>query len=173
MSTCPTHTTQVKKLAEEAVHTGKIAGIVKVREYDKDGRLVCEREDRNLITNGIKDVLGELLVQDFLGGARTTAQLKIDSIKMGTSNVTPARTQTALQSAPAVTKTLAAVNVARPSTGTYTFTVTMDTSEGNGNTFREVGLFTQDGTMIARQVHADTAKDATKSLEYIWTLIFS
>lgn len=152
----------------------QVTGLVKIQSFDADGRLLWERNGKNLVTFGIRDVLGELLVQQsLLPGARTTADLRIDNMQMGTSNASADRSQTGLQSAPPVTKSFAPANVSNPSAGQYVFTVTMELAEGNGNTFQEVGLFTVDGTCITRQVHAPFLKDVTQTIQYTYTLIFS
>lgn len=152
---------------------GKVVGIVGIQAFKGD-QLVWERKDYNLISYDIRDVLGELLIQQsLLPGARTTADLRVNSIQMGTSNASTDRSHTGLQSAPAVTKTLTAPDVAKVSPGVYTFTTTMLTSEGNGNTFTEVGLFTVDGTMLSRQVHSPFDKDVTLTVQYTWTYVFS
>lgn len=131
-------------------------------------------DNHNLITFAERDVLGELLVQQtLLPGARPVADLVIDSMRMGTSNATPDRTDTDLQGTTVVTKTFTAPNVSKISPGVYSFAVSMITSEGNGNTFYEVGLFTDDSTMLARQVHASFFKDNTLQVDYTWTITFS
>lgn len=152
-----------------------LKGRVKIQSFDADsGRLNWEREDHNLIMLGIRDVLGELLVQQsLLPGARTVADLQINSMQMGTSNATPTRSQTGLQSTPVVTKVLAPANVSKTSDGVYVFNVTMLTSEGNGSTFTEVGLFSNDGTMLSRQVHSPFLKDVTQTIQYTYTYVFS
>lgn len=157
----------------EAEQPGKVVGIVEIRAF-RGNQLAFERKDYNLITYGIRDVLAELLIQQsLLPGARTTADLRVDNIQMGTSNATTARSQTSLQSAAAVTKSLSPSDVAKVSDGVYTFGATMGTADGNGNTFTEVGLFTVDGTMLSRQVHSPFDKDVTLTVQYTWTYVFS
>lgn len=166
---------KVKKLLKElsAEQTGKVVGIVKIQAF-KDGALAWEREDHNLISYGIRDVLGELLIQQtLLPGARPVTDLVVDSIQMGTSNASTDRSHTGLQSVPSVTKTLTAPDVAKVSPGVYTFSTTMLTTDGNGDTFTEVGLFTADGTMLSRQVHSPFLKDVTLTVQYTWTYVFS
>lgn len=150
-------------------------GIVKIQLIEeRTGRLIWEQENKNLIVYGIRDVLGELLVQQsLLPGARTTADLRINAMQMGTSTATATRSQTSLQSAPVVTKTLSSSNVARPSAGVYVFTVTMGSGEGNGTVFNEVALVTTDNTMLSRQVHGGFSKNLGQNAVYTWTYIFT
>ena len=150
-----------------------IKGYVAIRCLDQDGNVIWEKQSHNLITFGIRDVLGELLVQNFVTGARSTSDLKIASIRMGTSDASPARGQIGLQSTAVVFKALTAPNVSRTSAGIYVYNVTMETGEGNGTTFTEVGLFTSDGTMIARQVHPPFTKDISQTIQYTWTQVFA
>lgn len=159
--------------ALDSEQTGKVVGIVKIQAFKGDV-LAWEREDHNLISYGIRDVLAELLIQQsLLPGVRPTADLRVGSIQMGTSNASVDRSHTGLQSVAAVTKSLNPADVAKVSDGVYTFSTTMLTSDGNGNTFTEVGLFTVDGTMLSRQVHSPFAKDVTLTVQYTWTYVFS
>jgi len=150
----------------------EVKGFVKIRAFDSQtGALLWELANKNLILYGMRDVLGELLVQaTLLPGARAVGDLVIETMKMGTSNASTDRSQTGLQSAPVVSKTFSSANVSNPSPGEYVFTVTMTTAEGNGSTFQEVGLFTVDGTCLCRQVHSAYLKDNTQNVEYIYTL---
>lgn len=49
----------------------------------------------------------------------------------------------------------------------------MGTTQGNGQTFREAGLFNDNNEMYARVVHADKVKDASKIIVYQWDLTYS
>jgi len=166
---------EVKKLISNIDHVGKVVGIVKIQVFDDaTGKLIHEQIDKNLITYGIRDVLGELLIQQsLLPAARTTAQLQVKELQMGTSNATPTRAQTTLQSVAAITKVLAPANVSKSSAGVYVFTVSMGVGEGIGTTFTEVGLFTNDGTMLSRQVHGDYTKGAGQTVQYTWTYVWT
>ncbi len=49
-------------------------------------------------------------------------------------------------------------------------TARLTTSDGNGYTFKEVGMFNSGGDMIMRETHADMPKDASFEILYVITM---
>lgn len=152
-----------------------LKGEVEITIFNGDGSIERQMKGKNLIVNGMRDVLGELLLQDLLTGVRTTTQLKITSMRMGGSTVTPAVGQTGLQGTTLVTKTLAAANVTKVSAGVYRMsaTVVAGTDATVGTVFNEVGLFTGDSTMVSRQLHGTYTLGTNQSVQYDWTYTFN
>jgi len=67
------------------------------------------------------------------------------------------------------------------SAGTVQVQMTVETTEGNGNVFTEIGLYTRGSednpntptvgaVMLARQIHGDIEKSSAMSIEYSWTI---
>lgn len=140
---------------------------------------------RNKITFLAADVLVELLAQ------RTTdpvpARQLIHSMRMGTSNTPAARSDTNL-GAFVVGVALGDVNKVTGVPGELQLVATLESGDGNGNTFREAGLFTAgaspstsdapgttSGTtrMLARQVYPDIPKTVSIVIDYSWTIAFT
>mgnify|MGYP000862384612 FL=1 len=151
----------------------------------KSGLVLRHFEIRNKITFLAADILVELLAQ------RATdpvpARDLVYSMRMGTSNTAAARSDTNL-GAYLIGKQLADVNKVTGGPGEITFTATLATTDANGSTLREAGLFTAGATpstsdtpgttpgvtrMIARQVHPDVPKTNAISVDYSWTIAFT
>lgn len=151
----------------------------------KTGLVIRHFEIRNKITFLAADVLVELIAQ------RTTdpvpARDLVYSMRMGSSNTAASRSDTNL-GAFIIGKQLADVNKITGAPGELTFTASLSTSDANGTTLREAGLFTAGaapstsdvpGTapgvtrMIARQVHPDVPKTVAIAVDYSWTIAFT
>jgi len=57
--------------------------------------------------------------------------------------------------------------------GLLTARYIMGTTQGNGETFREAGLFTDTNVLYARVAHDDRVKTAAKILIYQWDLVLA
>lgn len=137
---------------------------------------------RNTITFAAGDIVRALLAQ------RTTdddpAELQLGSMRFGTSNTAATRYDVdLLAEVSSVRRELTDSEKISGVTGEISLRATMEASAGNGNTYREAGLFTR-GTAwngavagslqcFARQVHASIEKTGSISLEYNWTLQFT
>lgn len=163
-------------------------GTLCVTVRDAQTREVQKRlEIRNKITYLAADVLVELLAQRTPPTDPLPAQGRVYSMRMGTSNTAAARSDTNL-GAFAVGKVIPDVGKVTGAPGEITFTVTLESGDGNGYTLREAGLFTAgpspsesdvpgtgtgDTRMIARQVYPDVPKTAAIVIDYSWTIAFT
>jgi len=127
----------------------------------RNGVLVEEQHDPNMIMNVAKDAMAKLI-----GGSGSGKT--ITKIGFGTSTTGPTPTDTAL--ANSYSKNVAVATY--PSTGQAAFAWTLGTSEANGMAIAELGLVCSDGTLFARKVRGVINKDADLSLEGTWTIIF-
>lgn len=161
-------------------------GDITIRVLDGvTGKELKKIEIRNKITFLAADDLVELIAQRATDAA--PANNKIHSMRMGTANTAASRSDTNL-GVPILGFILADINKVTSLPGQIQFTATMDTATGNGNTFRECGLFTKgSGTgamdapgltgtsprLFARQTHPDLVKTSAISLQYSWTISFT
>lgn len=154
---------------------------IHVREA-KTGRVVRTVIKENTITYDAGDVLRGLLAQRTTDYAAT--QLSIGSMRFGTSNTAPTRSDTDLYAeVAAIRKQLLDVNKVDGITGEISFQATLGTADGNGSTFQEAGLFTIGAAwnndvggslqMFARQIHSPIPKTSGFSLDYDWTIQFT
>lgn len=127
----------------------------------RNGVLVEEQHDPNMIMNVAKDAMAKLI-----GGSGSGKT--ITKIGFGTSTTGPTPTDTGL--ANSYSKNVS--TVAYPATGQVAFGWTLGTSEANGKAIAELGLICSDGTLFARKVRGAINKDADLSLEGTWTIIF-
>jgi hypothetical protein len=144
-------------------------------------------EIRNKITFLAAGVVVDLLAQRASDAAPGANQ--IYSMRMGTSNTAASRSDTNL-GAMVVGKAFSDANKVSGALGELNFVATLETTDGNGVTLREAGLFTkgsatsptetdppgEDPTgprMFARQTHPDIPKTSAISLEYNWRIAFT
>ncbi len=136
--------------------TIKISGVFHCKIY-KNGKLIKEYTDKNLVVNGGKDKLARSLNTGIIGTANT--------ISLGTNSTAPLVTDTAITAPFSKSIFLASY---------ITNGVELDweilTSEGNGATYREFGLLLSDGTLFARKVGLTIAKNSTISITGKWTI---
>lgn len=171
----------------------KVSGELMVRVLDaKTGAVRQIIETPNTIcVNGL-NALQFLLAALSTPAEETQDANKIWAIYAGTDNTTPAYAQTDLlapQFYKAVDQPISTDVGGVPSVLGYAMLecqMTMQSTEGNGYTYQEAGLFTR-GTnasddpsvartnvnMIARQIHAAVPKDSTISIEYTWRIRIS
>lgn len=123
----------------------------------KDGELIDTLIDDNLIVNA-----GQSWVLDLLSN---NTSLFAQYIRIGSSDTAAAVTDTSVTPfSPDFTKTITPIVTGNACS--YTFTI--GTSEANGNTIVEYGLFLDDDTMIARVVKTPIPKDNTISIQGTW-----
>lgn len=169
-----------------------LRGDLAIRIYDGDDmrNLLRTVLIRNKIMFLAADVLVALIAQraaDYGGGA-TTANDQLYTMRMGTSNTAPSRADTNL-GAPVIGKVLtdpAGKITAMP--GELQLLATLATTDANGVTLQEAGLFTKGagaGTldapgnvvatprMFARQIHPGIPKTNAIALAYSWTIAFT
>jgi hypothetical protein len=136
-------------------------GIFELRMYDDCGKLLETYIDNNLIVNGGRDA-----IVDLIGSG--DADKVVNTISFGTNGAAPVLTDTTITGA--FDKAVNAV--AYPATGQVRFDWSLELVENNGVTIREYGLKCDDGTLFARKTRADIAKNNTVRLEGTWTIIF-
>jgi len=159
-------------------------GVLKIHiKCSRTKRIIKTLIKRNTITYDAGDTIRALLAQRATDDA--AAELQLGSMRFGTDTTTPTRYDTDLiAEVPAVRKQLQDANKVDGITGEISLQATMLSTEGNGNTFAEAGLFTfgpgawNDGvggslTMFSRQVHAGIPKTSAFTLEYNWTIQFT
>jgi hypothetical protein len=143
-------------------------------------------EKKNVITYLATESLVKLMAPNAVYGATIQQETQIKSMRFGTSNATPQRTDTDLAAeVPAARKELFDANRLVGAAGTIEFTATLGAGDANGFTLREAGLFTR-GTdddplittpnptsIFSRQVYPDQPKTAAITLEYRWRITFT
>ena len=145
-------------------------------------------EKKNVITFGATEGLVKLLAPNAAFGLNVQQETQIKSMRFGTSNLAPQRSDTDLAAEASVGGT--PIRIALPdanrvvgAAGTVEFVAVLDPSTGNGVTYREAGLFTRGdnddplltsfSTLFARQVFPDQPKTAAIQLEFRWRITFT
>ena len=131
---------------------------------DAHGRLLDQFAQHNLVVTSGLNLLRDLL--------NNTAPTALTHVALGTGTTAVNTAQTAL-----VTEVYRDVITQRTTgTGQLVVTLYLGTTQGNGNTLAEVGLFnaSSSGTMYARVLLASTiAKTSAIAVTFTWTLTFS
>lgn len=139
-----------------------LRGIFELRIY-RNGQLVEEYLDDNLILGRMKDVMARLI-----GGDPAYAGMTINRISFGTNGTAPAPGDNAVTSP--FTKNVGAPTY--PAAGRVAFPFSLGTGEANGKAIREFALMLSDGTYAARKVRGVIEKDADLSFSGTWTILF-
>ncbi len=142
-------------------------------------------EKKNVITYGGTESIIRLMAPNNALGVNVQRENQIRSMRFGTSNVTPQRTDTNLLSEAVVGGEpirfeLTDARRILGAAGTVEFVAVLAANVGNGLTYREAGLFTR-GTadspqttagavMFSRQVFADQPKNSAVELEFRWRI---
>lgn len=127
----------------------------------KNGVAVESFQENNLVVSGGRNNLAALLGGS-LGGEAVTR------IGFGDSGAAAALTDTALVNP--IYKDLDSATIV--GTGRLELGWTLDTTEGNGKTIREFGLFRSGGALFARKAREPIAKTSDIRLTGTWTIIF-
>jgi hypothetical protein len=138
----------------------KVKGIFELRVL-RDGQVIEEYSDKNMIVNVAKDALARLIGGD--GAGKT-----ITKIGFGTNGSGPTPDDTALTDA--FTKPLSGHTY--PQAGHVKFTWSLGTTEANGMSVREFGLICSDNTIFSRKTRGQIEKASDISLDGSWTIIF-
>lgn len=164
----------------------RMRGVLSIHVRDaRTGRILRSIHKKNTITNQAGDVLRALIAQ------RTTdpaaSRYAIGSMRFGTSSVVATQADTdLLAEVSTIRKELDDTAKTNGVSGEIVFQATLETTDGNGSTLREVGLFTTgvswvgdvdpataDVFLFARQVHAAVEKTSALTLEYNWAIQFT
>lgn len=162
----------------ESLERLRFKGDITITARDvRTGEVIRQIRKSNLTVKGMRESVLRLLTQN------TTpddyAATRVYAIYCGTGTTPPTINDTTLEavSFKKVIETPISVNLA---SGHFTVQMTMESGEGNGLTYTEVGLCSRgDGTLggvaegvllLARQTHGAIEKTAAMSLEYTWTI---
>ena len=149
----------------------KVRGRVKITVHDHSTGLdTVVYNGPNLIVNNGLTVFGQLLAQV----AVIPTNNKITSIKFGTDSTAAAAAQTNIIGSLIIQKNISTYTEDVGGTpGVVAFELTLDTTEGNGSTINEIGLFTANSTMVARRVTPAIPKTNLISVSVEWRLTFT
>jgi hypothetical protein len=159
-----------------------------IRRDATDAGILSVWEKKNVITYKGTEGLVYLLAPNAALGAGIQEQTQIKSMRFGTSSATPQRTDIGLTAEATVASVPVRVQLSDANriigvSGTVEFVANMASGYGNGNTYREAGLFTR-GTdddpqiatsceMFSRQIFPDQVKNAAVTLEFRWRITFT
>lgn len=159
-----------------------------IRRDALTGAIVSVWDKKNVITFGAANVLVYLVAPNAALGATVQLESQIKSMRFGTSNVAPQRSDTNLTAEAVVMGTpvrveLLDANRAIGVGGTVEFSVLLDSASANGVTLREAGLFTRgtaddpqtttNATLFAHQVFPDQPKTSAVELEFRWRISYT
>ena len=159
-----------------------------IRRDARTGEQLSVWEKKNVITFGAGTALVTLLAPNAALGANAQLENQIKSMRFGTSNLAPQRSDTALAAEASVSGNpvrvqLLDANRTIGTAGTVEFSALLDATTGNGVTYREAGLFTRGtadnpltttgATLFARQVFPDQPKTNVVELEFRWRVTFT
>lgn len=162
----------------------RMVGTLTIRVRDvKTGRILRTLVKRNTITYDAGDIVRALLAQRATDPA--PGEHKFGSMRFGADNTTPVRADTDLiAEVVSVRKELTDGQKTDGVSGEITVDATLQSGDGNGNTFQEAGVFTQGAglydanvggslKLFARQVHGAIAKTSGIVFDYNWTFQFT
>jgi hypothetical protein len=149
----------------------------------RTGRVLRTLRKRNTITFDAGDIVRGLVAQRATDPA--PGEYKFGSMRFGTDNTAPVRADTDLiAEIVSVRKQLTDGQKVDGVSGEITVDATLQSGDGNGNTFQEAGVFTEGAgafdanvggslKMFARQVHGAVAKNSGLVFDYSWTFQFT
>lgn len=135
------------------------------------GKVLTRYRIKNTIVFGGLSAIIQLLAQNTGGPAPNT--LNITSLHVGTGTIAPTRADTALVNDVFTMALVSADRTVALSTSQLTITKTLGTTDANGNTLTEAGLFLADGSMFARQIHPAIPKTNIITITYEWQISFT
>lgn len=137
-----------------------LRGDFEIRIY-KDGRLIEEYSDHNMIMAAARDALARLV-----GGSGNGKV--ITKIGVGTNGTDPSPADTKLTGGYAKNIT----GCSYPATGEARFAFTIAAGEANGMAIREFGLLCSDNTLFARKSRGVIEKADDIEITGTWTIKF-
>jgi hypothetical protein len=156
-----------------------------IRRNASNGRVISFWEKKNVITFGAGVSAIILLAPNASFGVNAQLENQIRSMRFGTSNLAPQRSDTQLAAEATVLgvpvrQELPDANRIVGIAGTVEFVAVLDAATGNGVTYREAGLFTRGtaddpqvtagATLFSRQIYPDQPKTSIVELEYRWRI---
>lgn len=152
-------------MSAAAVDTTGISGIVDIEAVDtRTGDVVHRERVKNLFVTTGRNKLRDALAGSL--ASATDAQATHFAVGTGSTAVTAADTALGSETTRnSMTKTTTTA-------GQVVFNYFLSTSQANGSTLTEAGLFNaaSSGTMLARVVHTGIAKTSSIAITYTWTI---
>lgn len=142
----------------------KAKGEVKILVIDKEGKVINSQTMNKVVNLGIEAMLKHI------NGSYTSL---INYFKIGTGTNTTAEGDTGLQTPVNFStgvSTKAFDSVGYPSTKEVKYQLTVDFTEGNGNTLSEIGMFFADNRMFSRFNHQGINKTSYIKIVYQYTI---
>lgn len=154
-------------MREEKIH---LEGHLQIKLIDAQGKIKKRIIIRNVITFD-----GELSVLNLWAqNTGSPTDWQIQQLRVGASATPPIKSDTGLGSPYVDVMNLApASRIINPSTSTLTLTGSLGPAILTGNYLREVGIFTGNGKMLARQVHPEIFKTGPITASYEWALMIT
>jgi hypothetical protein len=160
------------------METIKLEGHFTIRVRDaKTGQELKKYESKNLICDGAKAALARLM-----GQVTTPAdyqETKLWAIYAGSGTTSPSTSDTALETIK-FQKACDQPMTVTTALGLVEATILMESGEGNGKTYTEIGFFsrgsandpevTTNALMYSRQLHGAIEKTSAITIEYTWRL---
>lgn len=158
------------------------------RRDARSGQLLDFWEKKNVIVYDAGVSLARLIAPNAAFGATIQQESQIKSMRFGTSNVAPQRSDVALGAEASVAGVPIRIQFldadrVHGGAGVVEFVALLDSATGNGVTFREAALFTRgtaddpqtttSSTMFSRQVFPDQPKTGIIELEFRWRITFT
>jgi hypothetical protein len=109
-----------------------------------------------------------LLIDVLLG--INAAHSFVTDFQFGTGAADPDLTDTQLQTPISLTKPVVVIEPIDDVNFIMTLSGSLDSSEGNGFTFSEIGLITLNGQLVARDIVAADTKDSAHQFSFLWEL---
>jgi hypothetical protein len=140
-------------------------------------------EKKNVITYSGMEALVKLMAPNASFGTNVQRESQIRSMRFGTNNTQPQRTDTNLASEAALAGVPIRIELSDAqriigAAGTVEYVATLSAAMGNGLVYREAGLFTRgtedapattsNSVMFSRQVFPDQPKTSSVELEFRW-----
>jgi len=167
----------------------RVQGFLEVMRRDvATGRVLSAWERKNVITYAGLESINKLQAPNAALGTNVQRENQIRSMRFGTVNTLPQRTDTSLLSEGMVDGVPVRIelNDARRivgAAGAVEYVATLAAGIGNGLVYREAGLFTrgteddpvltQGAIMFSRQVFPDQPKNASVELEFRWRITYT
>lgn len=142
----------------------KTRGEVKILVIDKDGKVINSQTMNKVVNLGIEAMLKHIngsytsLINYFKIGSGTNTAIEAD-----TGLQTPVNFSTGVP-------TKAFDSVGYPSVKEVKYQLTVDFTEGNGNTLSEIGMFFADNRMFSRFTHQGINKTSYIKIVYQYTI---
>lgn len=148
----------------KTIESLKAKGTVNIQVINKDGKVI-----ESMTTNKVVDLGIDALLKHINGAYNGL----IENFKIGAGNTAPQGANTDLENPVEFetgVSTKAYDTVGYPSEKEVQYQLTIDFTEGNGNTLSEIGLFFGDGRMFSRFIHQGINKTSYIKIVFQYTI---